>query len=797
MRFRFFLSALALLLGGWSLSAQTNWNMTLLSNVPYAEGCNDIWGYVDTFGTEYAILGTRKATAIINLADPTNPVEVAYIPGSTSTWRDMKNWGHFAYVTADAGNDGLLIIDLSGLPDTVSYRYWKPELTINGTTAILERCHNLYIDEYGYAYLSGCMPFNNGGELIFDVHSTPGFPTLVGKVPPVYSHDNYTRGDTLYSSNLTDGLFIIDVSDKEDPIVLANQKTSLNFTHNAWASDDGHYVFTTDERSNAFMDAYDISDFNNIRMTDRFQPIDTRNTGVIPHNTHYFQGYNVVSWYTDGVIVIDSHKPDNLVQVANYDTYTGTQTGFQGCWGAYPYLPSGRLLASDINTCLWVFDVQYTRAAYLEGIVIDAVTKQPIQGATLVIQAGQPNERVSGPDGTFKTGSNQDGLLPVLVERAGYFPRNVTFAFTAGEVLDVTIEMDPFATTSVSGLVVDKADQSPVGGAGVHYASQIDPNLTYLSYANGSGAYTLDGIVLGGHALVAGAWGYNYTEESTTLSGPATPLIELDKAYRDDFFFDYGWTVSGTAPRGQWERGIPEPTVLGNLPMNPGSALPSALGESCYVTGLAAGGGSGDHDLDDGDSRLLSPEMLLGDYENPVIHYHYWFVNAGGNTTPNDTLKVYLIKDGQETLVRAYNQSTFAWVADSLVIADWYADWSSLHIRFDAKDLPGSGHIVECGLDAFHVVDRPTTSTQAPEAPKNVFQIRPNPFRDAFQVSSPEGFPSEPVLYRIVNENGKALSSGSLQPDQTFGQSWPSGIYFLHLQWGSQQQVMKVVKAEQ
>ena len=173
-----------LLLLGTGLSAQQNFNMTKLANVQFPEGCNDIWGYVDENGTEYAILGTRQATAIFNLADPANPKQVAYIPGSLSTWRDMKTWKNHAYVTADAGNDGLLIIDLAKVADdSVTWNYWKPQLTVGSTTAIMERCHNLWIDENGYAYLSGCNPLNSGGVLIFDVHTTPGQPVLVGAAP--------------------------------------------------------------------------------------------------------------------------------------------------------------------------------------------------------------------------------------------------------------------------------------------------------------------------------------------------------------------------------------------------------------------------------------------------------------------------------------------------------------------------------------------------------------------------------------------------------------------------------------
>ena len=34
---------------------------------------NDVWGYVDEFGNEYAIVGTTIGTSVVDLSDPNNP----------------------------------------------------------------------------------------------------------------------------------------------------------------------------------------------------------------------------------------------------------------------------------------------------------------------------------------------------------------------------------------------------------------------------------------------------------------------------------------------------------------------------------------------------------------------------------------------------------------------------------------------------------------------------------------------------------------------------------------------------
>ena len=51
-------------------------------------------------------------------------------------------------------------------------------------------------------------------------------------------------------------------------------------------------------------------------------------------------------------------NPSNF---AWYDTFENTEyDGYNGCWGAYPFLPSGNLLASDIQNGLFVLQYDTT-----------------------------------------------------------------------------------------------------------------------------------------------------------------------------------------------------------------------------------------------------------------------------------------------------------------------------------------------------------------------------------------------------------------------------------------------------
>lgn len=436
-------------IGGYlsNLNAQGDYNISLVS--VFSRGgsleYNDIWGYVDEEGTEYAILGTQQGTSVISLANPASPQEVVFIPGVQSIWRDMKSYGHYVYCIADQGSDGLLVINMSGVSSgDITWSFYKPQITINSLTYPLNKCHNMYIDEKGILYLSGCTPIASGAVLMFDLAADPEEPPFLSNSDLIYSHDSYARGDTLYTSQINAGdLTLIDVSDKTMPVVLGSVETSLNFTHNAWLSDDGKYVFTTDEKPNGKVDAYNIEDVDNIILTDIFEPLDVKGEGVIPHNVHYHNGYLVVSWYTSGCVVVDASDPYNLIQVGAYNTWDGSPGGFNGAWGAYPFLPSGLILISDIQSGLVVLQPEYKRAARLEGIVTDIVTGNPVNNVKVRIFSNQRNEANTNFAGEYKTGIVDTGSFVVGFIHSDYENYGVVRQFLNGDTMVIHAELVP------------------------------------------------------------------------------------------------------------------------------------------------------------------------------------------------------------------------------------------------------------------------------------------------------------------------------------------------------------------
>ena len=383
-------------------------NMTLQSWYSYDERAADVWGWESEDGHFYAIIGIFDGTSIVDITDPSSPIEVAFVGGPESIWRDIKTWNDHAYVVNETGG-GMLIIDLSdlpGVPDTTSY-----------TGDSLATAHNIFIDEHGIAYVIGSNR-HNGGALFLDLNSDPMAPEQIGYYDVNYCHDLYVRGDTMWTAELYVGQFgVVDVSDKASPVVLATQTTPAFFTHNLWLSDDGDYLFTTDEVSGAPVAAYDVSDLSDIRLIDTWES--SPGAGVIPHNTFYHDGYLVTSYYRDGVTIVDAHRPDNLIETGYYDTSPfPSGNGYNGCWGVYPYFSNDLIAASDIEEGLFILQPDYQRASYLEGVVSEEGTGMLLPGSLVEI-LGTEQTSITDFLGGYKTGTSAPGLYDVRVSKSG------------------------------------------------------------------------------------------------------------------------------------------------------------------------------------------------------------------------------------------------------------------------------------------------------------------------------------------------------------------------------------------
>ncbi len=763
-----------LLLSGTTARSQ---HIEEVSHVSFGIKGNDCWGYIDSSGTEYAIMGLQDKAVIYSLEDPSHPRLMGEFPGSSSIWRDIKSWGDRIYVVTEA-RDGILIINMSDTSN-ISSHFFIPEVPLNGSTTQALSSHNIYIDEHGIAYLAGTK-VGVGGVVMFDLKPDPDHPTFVGIENNAYAHDVVTQRDTMFTSDIYAGeLRIWDVHDKANPQFLGSHATTSNFTHNAWPSTDGKYVFTTDERPEGRLDAYDISDLTNIKRIDTYKSRDGMARGVIPHNTHYLDGFLVTSWYSDGVIIIDAHRPDNLVEVGRFATYHGNQAGFNGCWGTFPFFPSGLIVASDRGEGLYVLRPEYQRASYLEGKITDKKSAAPIQSVTVHIKADQDNFEQSNIEGVYKTGIADSGTYTVAFTHPDYLPvtiENVTLSH--GEITTLDIQMERLSEISFSGKVIDQVTKEPVPDAWVLLSS---PSRNVNAQTDDSGHFAISIIASNNDALniSAGKWGYLH-HQITPANGQQSVTIPLSVGYQDDFAGEQNWDVIANATTGNWERAVPVSFKTGG----PVSDVEGDIGTSCYLTGNK-GKEVGDDDIDNGTTSLTSPSMDLSGYKNPVIQIKYWFANFGGGGQPaNDSLLFNLIEGKNKIRVAGITLSDDAWKPLRIDVRSFaQGDLKDIKLQVVAGDYD-PGHVVEAGIDAFVVKDSIGTATTGLK-PYHGITLYPNPARNKIALRGlPAGInsfevritdPKGSTWYEMVDVSSEKLKAGlDITP-------LSSGLYFLQL----------------
>ncbi|RMG23970.1 MAG: choice-of-anchor B family protein, partial [Methanobacteriota archaeon] len=374
-----------LLLTGWSqLLSQGQYNLTLIGRLSFPAspaGCwntdttggSDVWGYTAPDGSEYALMGVKDGVAIVKVPELT-VIDIVPGPASGDCWfhRDIKTYGHYAYVVAEmlGTNQGLMIIDLQYLPDSVRF----VGSYVHGNDI---RSHNLSIDvNRGFAYI--CKQ-NYSGFRIVDL-ADPENPVEVTTVNTGDIHDVYARNDTVWVAEGYQGSYSIwDVSNKNAPVMLTRfSPAGAGYAHNIWASDDGRHVMTTEETTGRTIKVWNVEDMNNVTLEGNYL-----GDNLLAHNTHWMGNLAVISHYSYGIVVLDVSNPSQPTEVAHFDTYPlNDAPGFWGCWGAYPFTSNGYIYASDINSYLTVLHLEQNPTG---------ITTQPTTPEGLFLAQNYPN----------------------------------------------------------------------------------------------------------------------------------------------------------------------------------------------------------------------------------------------------------------------------------------------------------------------------------------------------------------------------------------------------------------------
>ena len=332
-----------------------NWQDTsLVGSWTYDNTYNECWGMVVN-DKEIAIIGSTSGTHFFDVTDPENSSEVAFVAGAYTgggvIHRDYHDFDDYLDVVCDEGDTSTLqIMDISELPDTV--------ITVYDSNNLFTKSHNIYIDT-ATAKLYACA--SNTAMDVYDL-SSPTNPILIYSYTAVsHVHDAFVRNDTAFLNCGYQGLRVMDFSmvnsigDQPTQLATFTSYTDAGYNHSGWLNHNGTLYIMQDENHGYDVKILDVADLSNISVLATFNSgVDQQSmahNGIIKGNLAY------IPYYHDGLRVFDISDPSNPIQVYKYDTYApNSHLSYKGAWGVYPYLPSGNIIVSDMQTGLYLFE---------------------------------------------------------------------------------------------------------------------------------------------------------------------------------------------------------------------------------------------------------------------------------------------------------------------------------------------------------------------------------------------------------------------------------------------------------
>lgn len=374
----------------------------------------DIWGYERENGQKFAVVGTKQKTLIYNVTECGNPIEVFnHTDGFTSIWRDYKTYGNAVYGVADQSpyNQGLQIINM----DTY---------TLTFINTHFQQAHNIYVDTaHARLYVAGSNTVYRG-LIVYDV-SNPLSPVHLANIhinnlinsptTNTYVHDVYVRNNIAYTSNgAISRMYQLDVSDLNNVQVIGSYVGPSGYNHSSWTTDDGAYVFEALEVPKGLpINIYEFNAEENtwIKIGDFKDPLEFPiSLNNRPHNPFEHEDKLYISYYEDGVQVYDVSNPASPARIAYYDTHPqnngtgyGSNSSFAGCWGVYPFLSSGCILANDIENGFYTLELDLPQESWDSEVIINENMYQEITGRGVVLRSpkGYCFQLGANPDGNF------------------------------------------------------------------------------------------------------------------------------------------------------------------------------------------------------------------------------------------------------------------------------------------------------------------------------------------------------------------------------------------------------------
>lgn len=822
-------------------------NVELLSTMDNYAGYSACWSYVHHDGREYAILGTTTGTSIVRLADPRNPVEVDFIGGPPSDWREMKQYRNWVYVCSEGAGTGrgIQIISMEDPENPRLVKTYRTGFDTAHTVSIDTTRAILYCNGTSIGMVALALQPQAGAA-----NASPTSPVEIGVFGDYYVHDLHLRGTLGHVSNINDGFqSILDLSTPANlnagaaTVEVKRWNTPANFTHNSWTTKNGDYLIVTEENSGGKPKVYDISGPGTPVLKYTFTDLPLH----IGHNVHVKGDTAFVSYYTAGVRLYDITDPTKPVEFAHYDGFLGADGGFDGVWGVAPYFPSGLFITSDISNGLSVLrvDAQY---GVVRGTVRENAGGAAVAGAVVHDHTSE-SEAITAANGTYSLAASVNPAGELEVSKFGHQNASAVLNVANGG----SYAQDFVAPLLPTGILRGETRNGATSALLTNTPVEV-VGTPLLSASGGLGIYSFNTIPAGTYPVRVDRPGYLTAlrpatvvqGQQTTLHFPLTPA-----SFYDDAETPGSWTIgdaSDNATTGQWIQAAPigtsttrviqgaprlpglstfsggrgEPLGAANHPAPggdgvgaPGEVQPSSdntpdPGSLCFVTGNGSSGAIGEADVDNGKTTLTSPVLNLTGVTDPRVAFWRWYSNNAGSGAGEDPFITLLSNDGGAnwTATDSLFETRNFWERVEIKVTDHFPVPGNFRLRFVAQDL-GSGSVVEAAIDDLMyysgaVVTSAEDAVTTPAPAVSLGAPRPSPTNrgSEIELAMPRDGPVFANVYDVQGRLARTLFAGTLKQGRHViswdgnlrnGAKAAAGVYLLKVKAAGDVRTRKII----
>ncbi|HWM85736.1 MAG TPA: hypothetical protein VNO33_07855 [Kofleriaceae bacterium] len=334
------------LVSEWS-GGDAPWPVSITTNVKVADGV--------AFISRLAESESNPAELrLVDVSNPAEPRDLAVVTGEDDPSSDFND------VKLFQANGGTHAVLAGGLCPVVDARDPANPVVVS---KLGEYAHSIFmrVDDEGrpLAYLATYGP----DVPIYDL-SDPANPELVERVatPPsmaqpgssVQVHDLYAEQDRLYLNGTWDGFLIMD---RVDDTWTANGQLPTSYSHAAWVGEVAgrQIAIHGDEGYDAYLRVVDVDPESPEFMT----AIGTYQTRpeVSIHNIMLFGDRVYLTYYHDGVRIIDLADPTSPQLIAHYHTWdveTGLPGPFEAAIGLDVDQKAGLVYVADVSRGLLI-----------------------------------------------------------------------------------------------------------------------------------------------------------------------------------------------------------------------------------------------------------------------------------------------------------------------------------------------------------------------------------------------------------------------------------------------------------